>query len=594
MPKLSSTQELEELAERVSGGPKPLPASPGVAPPTAPPNSPTSSTGQPTASPASPPSAPKGPKVTAELSLAARTLRRFATAWDMYQVLFDDLPESYQWQFEELTRLSGFADPYQEVCDETTRLNPTKERPMLYTLQAANGSGKDQMVLALWALWFICYYPQSHFIATSSSYTQLDEQTWRHIKARAERINSKLGCEVLDIAKHKVRFRELGSEITLYRTDESGKTEGWHPFVDGGKMAIVLNEGKSLKNELVMSFRKCHGYTHWVTVSSPGEANGYFYDRCHDTAQVRYPAPLELGRYYHRKITWEDCPHLKAEYERDAAEFGANSPYVRSSYGAEFTAEGVLVLIDPYAMTYQYPAPMSMLPRRAGIDFALGGDACVMSIWEDNYFVREIEWYTRHEPTLTPLIADAIDVNRIPLSNIYGDAGNFGTVIMQRLGEMGYPINGVHNQAAAARKKVFLNRGTELAWNFRRIIVDKRLNLSKISSKLRRQCSERLYFLKDGNKLQLEAKPDFRKRRGYSPDHLDAAILAHAGVQAAMFAPTVAPAEPEPVTVTDTILRNWEKIYGKFKRPGNGAIYRTSGCQPGKKVQTLDQRFRGH
>lgn len=527
---------------------------------------------------------------TVELSERARTLMRFRTAWDMYQVLFTDLPEIYQWQFEELHRLSGIADPYD---DEAEPLNPTHVAPMLYTLQAANGSGKDQIVLSIWAVWFMCHYPQSLCLGTSSSYTQLNEQTWRHIKVRAERINAVFGADTLEITKFKVRFDELRSEITLFRSDEAGKTEGWHPLASGAKFALLLNETKSIEPALITSFKRCHGYTHWINVSSPGDPIGYFYDRCTDPNNVEYPAPLVLGKWYHRLVDHTQCPHLAAEYERDVAEFGEDSPYIRSSYGALFTSQGLLVLVDPMLARYAYPPPRGMLPRRAGIDFALTQDSTVMSIWEDNFFVREIEWHISHEPKLTPLIVDALEQNRVPAANVYGDAGNFGTTIIQRMGELGYHINGVHNQGKARRPKVFRNRGTELAWNFRRLIIDKHLNLDRISNKLRRQMSERLYTVHNGNEFAMEPKVDFRGRRGYSPDHLDAAVLAHAGIDPSMFIPTVRP-EAEPVTMAETLIHNWQKIYGRITTAGGDAAgkYRTSGFQPRKALQGVDRRFR--
>ena len=136
-------------------------------------------------------------------------------AYDFHQMFFPE-EELYRWQIEQLMQLSGYCDPY----NPASRAEPTKEAPLLATLCAANGSGKDMIVLSTWALWEICCHVQAHWIGTSSSFTQLDQQTWRHIKARAEVLQKLLGARELEITKFKVIYKKSKSEITLFRTDE--------------------------------------------------------------------------------------------------------------------------------------------------------------------------------------------------------------------------------------------------------------------------------------------------------------------------------------------------------------------------------------
>lgn len=523
--------------------------------------------------------APGGPGAaqTAGETLA-QSLTSIKDAYDFMQLFFGDI-EPYHWQIEELTRLSGFTNPSARDY-EATFFEPTTEAPLLMTLCAANGSGKDQIVLAIWALFCICCKRDFHWIGTSSSFNQLDGQTWLHIKRRAEELNSYLGYGFLDIKKHKIQCRFTGSRITLFRSDQDMKTEGFHPLKPGAPMAIVLNECKSLEPEVVMAFRRCHGYTHWLNISSPGAPFGYFYEKCVSPKVIGYPRPMLPGVEYFRRIDHTQCPHLKHEYERDVAEFGEDDPYILSSYKALFCSDAKLYIIRPEDLRYEYPARALLgLPRRAGLDLALGGDTTVLSVWEGNYLVTEWTLREPHEPTQTAMIVDKIRELDIEANQVYADVGGIGAPIIARIREAGLSINSVANNGTPKNKRAYKNRGTELAFNFRRLVLDKILNLENASQRLRREMSARYYEIREGKKI-LENKTEFRARCGYSPDRFDAAILAHAGVSHHVFkaAQPVAPDPKAPGRPPVNWQKEMEEIYGKLDdKRANSGDWRTSG-----------------
>jgi len=535
------------------------------------------------------PTAPAAPSSEPAATAIAKSPLPFTDAFAFAAVFFPDKP-LYRWQIEVLRQLSGYLDPY----DQHNRVQPSKEAPLLYTLCAANGSGKDEFVLSLWALFCLTCKINFHWIGTSSSYIQLHEQTWRHIEARAKTLNKILGPKFIEIRKHKLKCARTGSEITLFRTDEDANTEGWHP-ISGGEMAIVLNECKSLEPEIVLAFKRCHGYTHWLNISSPGDPIGYFYERCM-TPKTVWPQKMTLGEPSFRKITVHDCPHLLAEFQRDTDPvdgFAIEHPYIQSSYLANFVETTKLRIIPQARLIYDYPAKNKMgLPRRAGLDLSLGGDATVLSVWEGNYQVAEITWRERHEPTLTRLICAKIEEMGIDASQVVADAGGAGTMIIQRIRDEGFQICGIHNGARAKQPKVYVNAGSETAMRFARLITDKLLNLHGVSDKLKRQMTERLYFVKDG-RIQLESKPDFRARCGYSPDEFDAAILAHVNCGAYVFRSAAQEiSNPAPAFLGKQFQQEWESIYGKpSTNTTNPANYRTSGIHGQGSARRALRRF---
>lgn len=521
---------------------------------------------------------------TPEIESALDAMLLFDDAEQFYSTCFPNAMPPYRWQVEELLQLSGYTNPY----DPFSKRMASKDLPMLKTLQAANGSGKDQIVIAVWALFFICCQRNAYWIGTSASYTQLDKQTWRHIKLLAQQINAKYGVKFLKINKFQIKNLRHNSEIVLFRTDEDTKTEGWHPLVDGGPMAIVLNECKSLSPAITDAFKRCHGYTHWVNISSPGNPIGYFYERCTKYHQC-WPAPLVLGKWYHRHITYKDCPHLEAAYIRAVEELGFDHPLVQSSFLALFISGDQVFVVPLQDFNYKYPERIRLpdLPRRAGVDLSLGGDLTVISIWEGNYFVKEIELRERHEPTLTRILYELFKQERLEAKNVYADAGSFGITIIQRLQEYKYSINGVYNQGRALNPKVYANRIAEMAFNFRSMVQHRMLNLENLSDKVKTQAANRLYsFGDDDGKIHLEPKPEYKARHGASPDHFDSALLANSGcnyfVLKAAIAQNTEKVESGAAPLPDQVIEEYKKVYGhtNYKPNGGGKqLWRTSGIE---------------
>ena len=73
----------------------------------------------------------------------------------------------YKWQAETLFKLAGYTDLNDLDLPKT---RPTDKTPLYYNLVAANGSGKDQVVISAFAVWFCLSKVRSRCVITSSSY----------------------------------------------------------------------------------------------------------------------------------------------------------------------------------------------------------------------------------------------------------------------------------------------------------------------------------------------------------------------------------------------------------------------------------------
>jgi hypothetical protein len=470
-------------------------------------------------------------------ALPAPEIRPEIADEDAYALEFEDavsfaryfLPELklYKWQVEELIRLSGW-NSIEDWKKDAPKQVFTDKAPALYHLVAANGSGKDAFVIAIWTLWLICCHKNANCIATSASVRQINDQTWTYIRSYAEKINRKLNSEYLDIVHHRIKTGGK-SVFKCFVTDDPGKVEGYHkmPGEDAGPFVIIVNEAKSISEDIWDALFRCHGFSHWLEISSPDKDSGHFYDRVRDS--VKYPAPLKPMEHWSRKVTAFDCPHLESAITRANMELpgGLTHPLARSSLLAEFISFSSLHFVD--IEWTRRKVTKSAGTKRAGIDLALseGGDERVISIWCGNYREAQYTSYESSPSRLRDWISEKLLIHNVQPGNIWADAGGSGLPIVKELNEKhDWGIHHVINNTRASDKRFFRNRGTELLWRFALNIQMGNLIPPTDDRTFMRQLLDRRYIILDGNTIIAEPKDKLKE----SPDRLDAAVLANCQV----------------------------------------------------------------
>ncbi len=446
----------------------------------------------------------------------------------------------------------------------------TAQKPEKFCLCTCNGSGKDAFIIASVVAWFAACKVRSRVIITSASGVQLTTQTEGYIRTLCQRVNDEHGEEIFKIRQRFITCRLSGSEIRLFATDEEGKAEGYHPLEPYSEMMIVVNEGKSVTEEIHNALRRCTGYNIWLEVSTPGEPYGFFH-----RAFTKWPQS--------KRVDYTMCPHVAlSEVETDRMELGENSALFRSKWLALFTSIGGDVIIpqdliesllspelrDYFSVTY----PSFIL--RIGIDLAAGGDENVISFTKGNKCIKEV-CFTEVDTEIT---ADRIEheLKQFPVAKsyeyIYADDGGVGRSIIDKLVRKGWRINRVLNQHPALSKQQFGNRGAENWYRCKRIIEEKFFDVSTLSQKTREQLYTRHYksSLK-GARLFLESKGEARAEGRPSPDRADAFILSLTGVTVEDFfkatAVKILDARPkERFTSPEEVLEHFEnnETYGRF------------------------------
>lgn len=428
------------------------------------------------------------------------------------------------------------------ISDELAESNKTasSQHPYKHALCAANGSGKDAFVVAPFVIWFALVNVKSLSIITSSSGSQLTAQTENYIRALAHSINEYFGQPFFRIRQRFIKCNLTGSEIRLFATDEEGKAEGYHPLEPRAKMCIIVNEAKSVPEEIFRALKRCTGFTHWLNVSTPGAMIGMFYWSFNNWPNKTH-------------IDYTRCPHM-SEDERleDLARDGEHSSYYRSKWLALFTSQDGSFIIMRELVDQILASPPAVAfqewPDRIGIDLSAGGDEAGLCHCKGNKLKKELFWREKD----TTITADNIEayLKNVPLQkefvdglpnpnydaekhgHIYADDGGVGHSIIDMLVRKGWHINRVVNQSRATRPKQFGNKGAENWDRCKRFFEERVFNPVGMSDKLITQLTTRRFKQTQiaSGRTFLEKKSEAKSQGFPSPDRADAFILSLTGL----------------------------------------------------------------
>jgi hypothetical protein len=458
------------------------------------------------------------------------------------------------------SRQHRFANWQLDVHHDFSFREHDRQKQML--IVAPNGAGKSAMILAPMACFTALSYFEGRCVVTSASADQLDKQTLRATDRLAHLINKFHKADLFDIRQRQIKFRPHHSIIEGHKSDKEGTQEGFHPLGPGREFTILVDEGKSIPDDIYSGILKWTGSTRRVDISSAGEPAGNFYRML--TEQNK------LSKYI---ITDDMCPYYSAEdRERIIADSGGpDSIIARQSLKSQFVslAGTVVLTLDAVQRCIRLGKELAIEHKpeddnKAGLDLSGGGDETVMSIWNGNKQLA-IEVIQSRETTF--------QVERIiSLCRQYGlkdpnrrkaDAGGQGKQILDLLARAGWPWVRIYNQSKPVSRSRFNfgNRGTDMWFRFGRLVEDNSVILIE-DHKQTLQLSTRRYRQRlDSDKIILMPKPECKAQGLPSPDRADAAVLALDG-----YLPPEAVDEKKVKGLTGDELEQWfdDLTHGKF------------------------------
>lgn len=431
-----------------------------------------------------------------------------------------------RWQSEISNHFAGYFSPGQP------KQRATDKNPIIYNIVAANGAGKDTYIIAPFACWFTLTRIKARCVITSSSHSQLVNQTFKPLSDMCQDFNELMGEKIFDCTELRITCARTGSMIKGFVTDEAGKAEGFHPdptYADA-EMAVLFGEAKSIADDLWTAFARFTGYNYWIELSSPGGAAGHFYRTSSDVNTLRHPDAPQLGRRYVRHITAYECPWISHAHINDQiSQHGEESAFVKSSILAQFTdiEAGNFIKEDIVRRCLALKPRTTGTDIGIGMDIAAGGDEFTIFVRRGNEPIDKFFWRQRDTSISVELADKFLEPYKHDSYTFNADNGGLGHPVIDQLTLRGWRINRRNNQSPASAPRLFGNLGAQMYWHTKRLIERAEIILPADDEKTMHQLMTRALNGKESaqGKITLQSKKEARAQGLPSPDRADAFVL---------------------------------------------------------------------
>lgn len=382
------------------------------------------------------------------------------------------------------------------------------------SFRSCNEGGKTKRVICAAILWHLEVYPRGKVISTSGSYRQIKDQLLPSLHAYQHLYP---GWSFLKTPR--VETPHIDCFWEGFSTNDAGKFEGHHADGNDRPLMIIVDEAKTVKDDIFEAIDRCKP-TRLLIASSPGYAEGEFY-RSHTTRSKFYRTFVQRAA---------DCPHWRpGDIARLRAKWGQDHPLVRSMIDAEFMPMTQDAVIDLRVIEDLLANPPVWLAgdQKAFCDFAWSGDGDenVLALRRGNRVTLEETFRADNLHAICGKFIAAFRRLGLAPSEIEGDEGGGGKLIIDQLHAMGWPIVRANNSEAARYDDHYANLGAEM-WYEGAMAMARREIILPDDNDLRGQLLDRKRVPNAKGKLAIESKKDMRARGVPSPDRADAVLGA--------------------------------------------------------------------
>ena len=399
-------------------------------------------------------------------------------------------------------------------------LRDLEPRDCRVALRAANGSGKTSTVIAAALIWHALVYPRSIAVTTAGVFRQVESQLWPSLRNHI----AKLGGN-WEVTSGEIRYLHPNgntSRIIGYSATDPGRAEGWHAEDhENHPLLMVVDEAKTVADPLFEAISRCQP-TRLLIASSPGGTSGAFYRAF----------TKEANMWSKHAVTAFDCPHITpAQIEEVVQRYGEKHPLTRSMVYGEFVdigAESLVISLTQLQNCHNQPPDFKPGTRRAGVDFAAGGDQNVLCVSDGNKVLPMIAW--RERDTMSAVGRFIVEFKKAGLKpeDIYADASGLGMPMCDALAEAGWEVNRVNFGSTAYDTDAYTNRAAEMWYTMAKKIEAAEIILPE-DEDLTAQLTCRRTITNSKGKLGVESKDSMRSRGLASPDRADALALCLSG-----------------------------------------------------------------
>lgn len=433
----------------------------------------------------------------------------------------------------------GF-NPWEKQVEIAYSVRDTKET----FVQSCNGAGKTVLSAAL-CLWY-GLTRRSIVITTAPTFRQVKDLLWANIRAMVSRAKVPLGVEPL-----QTRI-QLADDwyITGLSTNDPSKFQGYH-----GNVFIVVDEACGLSGPQADEiWRAIQGNltgdgARLLAIGNPTDPTTEFRRRCE--------APRRGSRNV-IKISAFDTPNVKLGrevlkggvtrewVEEQRATYGEDSPFWKARVLGEFPLEvdDSLYPIAWLERAFTYDAEefgeLANGEVHVGFDIAASGaDKSALCVRDGGRVLQIHGWQAIDTTRLVDELYRWVD--RYNPNSVYIDAVGVGKPIYDEAKKRkrmdprhrSLSVLPFYAQGNSSRPDLYVNRKAEAYLHLRELLRTGKIDLSAIGGDMRqeleKQASSIRYTIDPQGRWQIENKMTMRRRVGFSPDELEALIMAFYG-----------------------------------------------------------------
>ena len=389
-----------------------------------------------------------------------------------------------------------------------------------------NGSGKDWAAARI-LLWWMTTRPKAKAIVTGPTQRQVEEVVWREI-----RFAHSMAQPALKGQMQASRYLIDDQRFALgFSTDRSYNLQGFH----SPNLLVVVTEAHAVEQYHMEALKRLNPKL-LVLSGNPLALTGEFYDSHHGKRELyeciaisAYDTPnVAQGRddAVPGMITPEDV-------EEHRREWGEESPLFQASVLGQFpeALEDTLVSLTPITEAverWRFSLPEMEAPWYLGVDVArFGADKTILCMRRGKRVEHIFQLIQVDTMKVVGRIVELVHQHHIRA--VFVDAVGVGGGVVDRLRELGQPVVEVQAGSTAHNSARFANLRAELFWQLRKGFLTGDIAIPDDPELIGQLLAMRYDFTSRGQ-IQIEGKPEMRRRGLPSPDKADALALAFMGV----------------------------------------------------------------
>ena len=411
-------------------------------------------------------------------------------------------------------------------------------------VRGPHGIGKT--TIASWCiLWVLCVFETDIKIPTTASvHRQLTHYLWPEVHKWATKADLKLfGITLIkgdNLLSSSIKLE--GKEAFISSSNKPEQIEGVH----GTVIAYIFDESKAIDNEIFDAAEGAFStagkdtgkLAFALAISTPGQMSGRFFD-----IHMRRPG---FEDWWVKHVTIEEAIAAKRIsrqwVEQRKLQWGEDSIVFQNRVLGEFSASSEEIVIpltwlelaiERYNTCSQEELELiNLMPLYLGADIARAGEDRTVLTLIQGYRVIDIQDFSKENTmqSVGRIIAMIKGDKHLPIGV---DVIGVGAGVVDRLAEQGYnviAVNAAERSEGVDRSSLmgFVNTRAEYHWLVRDNI-DPTYNPDfqiPLHDRLKTDLLAPKYWYSSNGSIQIEAKPDIKKRLGFSPDFSDSLALA--------------------------------------------------------------------